>query len=196
MVLDATMALVVLSLATLGFVRGFIKEVFGIAGMVIAIVLTASYSDYFSEIYGARVHSEILAGVLSGVTVFVGVMTCVVLVNGVVVRLLSPLRHNALDKTAGLIVGVAKGLVVAYCAFFIMETFLYAFAPRSTEEDAEVTLPAWFANTYSYNFFSAASEYMGGVIPELAYDRIGVVARELLGKGQGNDFEYDDGEQP
>ncbi|MFV9921126.1 MAG: CvpA family protein [Anaplasma ovis] len=195
MVLDAAMALVVLSLTALGFLRGFIKEVFGIAGMVVAVAVTASYSDYFAEAYGMRVHSEILAGILSGVTVFTGVMTCVVLVNGVVVRLLSPLRHNALDKAAGSIVGIAKGLVIAYCAFFVMETFLYAFAPRSAEDDAEVMLPTWFSNTYSYNFFSAASEYMGSIIPELAYDRIGVVARELLDKGQEDDFKYD-GEKP
>ena len=195
MVLDAAMALVVLSLTTLGFLRGFIKEVFGVAGMVAAVAVTASYSDYFADVYGTRVHSEILAGVLSGITVFIGVMTCAVLINGVVVRLLSPLRHNALDKAAGSVVGVAKGLVVAYCAFFVMETFLYTFAPRSAEDDAEVILPAWFSNTYSYNFFSAASEYMGSIIPELAYDRIGVIVRELLDKGQGDDFEYD-GEKP
>ncbi|MCU7611720.1 CvpA family protein [Anaplasma capra] len=200
MVLDAAIALVVLLLTALGFVRGFIKEVFGIAGIVAAATVTTSYWDYFIEVYMSRVHSEVLAGILSGVTVFVGVMTCAVLVNGVIVRLLSPLRHNALDKVAGLIVGVTKGLVVAYCMFFIMEIFLYAFAPQpageSDADDAQVTLPAWFANTYSYNFFSAASTYVGSAIPELAYDKIGVAARELLSnKGQGAD-EEDEGEEP
>ncbi|MGN7661472.1 MAG: CvpA family protein [Anaplasma sp.] len=189
MFLDAIMGLTVLFLALLGFLRGFIKEVFGIAGMVAAVVVTASYRGYFLDIYNARIHSEILSAILSGITVFVGVMTCVVLINSMVVKLLGPLRGNSLDKVAGSALGIAKGLTVAYCMFFVLETFLYAFAPRSPEDGMQVELPSWFVETYSYNFFSLVGEYVGDIIPEPMYGDIGVIVRELLDKGPGSSVE-------
>ncbi|MDB1135133.1 CvpA family protein [Candidatus Anaplasma sp. TIGMIC] len=184
MVLDITVMLVVLLLMVLGLIRGFVKEVFGIAGMVAVVCITAEYSDYFSDMYSARVHSEALANVFSGVTVFVCAMTCAILANSVIVRVLSPLRHSLLDKTAGSIVGVAKGLVASYFLFFVMETFLYVFAPPSVDEEAgsQIELPGWFVDTYSYNVFSVASEYIGSSISDQTYEKITVIARELLEK--------------
>lgn len=187
MVLDIAVALIVLLLMTLGFIRGFIKEALGLAGLALSVGVTMAKHDHFFDMYSMRVHSEALAGILSGGTVFVLAITCAILAGSVVVRLLDPLRHSVLDKTAGSIVGLAKGLVISYFLFFAMETVLYVFAPHpkrgggNAEEAVEsVELPGWFVDTYSYGVFSVASEYMGSTLSDDTYEQITVVARDLL----------------
>ena len=184
MVLDIAVGLIVLFLVVLGFIRGFIKEAFGIAGLMASIGITVMFHDYFFDMYSSRVQSDALAGVLSGGTVFVGSMTSVILVNSAIMRVLSSLRHGVLDKTAGAIVGFAKGLVVSYFMFFAVETFLYVFAPHSkdSEDRLEVSLPNWFVNTYSYNVFSVTSWYIGGNISDETYDKISEVVHDLIDK--------------
>ncbi|MFV9839117.1 MAG: CvpA family protein [Aaplasma endosymbiont of Hyalomma asiaticum] len=184
MVLDITVGLVVLFLMVLGFIRGFIKEAFGIAGLVAAVGATVVYRDYFFDIYSARVQSDTLAGFFSGITVFVGAMTSAILVNSVIMRILSSLRHGVLDKTAGAVVGFAKGLVISYFIFFAVETFLYVFAPQPKDGDESTVaeLPSWFVDTYSYGVFSVTSWYMGSSISDETYDKISIVVHELIDK--------------
>ena len=188
MVLDIAVALIVLLLLTLGFIRGFIKEVLGLAGLALSIGATMARHDHFFDTFSARVPSEALAGVLSGGTVFVLSITCAILAGSIIVRLLEPLRHSVLDKTAGSIVGLAKGLVISYFLFFAMETLLYVFAPypksaSGNDEAVEnVELPGWFVDTYSYGVFSVASEYMGSTLSDGTYEQITLAARDLLDK--------------
>lgn len=186
--LDIAVVLVVLLLMVLGFIRGFIKEMLGLAGLAISVGVTIARHDHFFDMFSTRVYSEVLAGLLSGGTVFILAITCAILVGSVVVRLLEPLRHSVLDKTAGSFVGIAKGLVIAYFLFFAMETLLYVFAPHpkglNGDNDGEerIELPSWFVDTYSYGIFSVASEYMGGTLSDGVYEQITVMARDLLDK--------------
>ncbi|MEH0831758.1 CvpA family protein [Anaplasma bovis] len=184
MFLDIVVVAIVLFFVVLGFCRGFIKELLGIIGLVATFMLTSRHHDAFFDMYISRVGSGILAGILSGITVFVCVIICVMLINSFAIRILDPIRHNALDRMAGSIVGVMKSLALSYVLFCVIETFVYVFAPypEGVTEIEEVRLPAWFADTYVYNVFSVASEYVGGVVPEPVYEKVSVIVRELLEK--------------
>ncbi|ANC33939.1 CvpA family protein [Anaplasma phagocytophilum] len=197
MVLDITVVLLALLLMVLGCIRGFVKEALGIAGLVAVVLFTISHGDYFSEMYGARVRSETLAEVFSRVTVFIGSMACVILVNGIIIRILSPLRHSLLDRVSGSILGMAKGLVLSYFLFLAMETFLYIFAPYPKHDlDTRIELPGWFVETYSYNVFSVASEYVGNVVSDDTYEKITLIVRSFLDKKRASHrpgkYEYSD----
>ena len=184
MFLDVAVVAIVLFFVILGFCRGFIKELLGIIGIVTTFMLTSRYHDAFVDMYISRIGSGILAGILSGITVFVCVMVCVILVNNFAIKILNPIRHNAIDRMAGSIVGMMKSLALSYVLFCVIETFVYVFAPypEGITEIEEVRLPAWFADTYVYNVFSVASEYVGGVVPEPVYEKVSVIVRELLEK--------------
>lgn len=185
MFLDIAVIAIVLFFVILGFYRGFIKELLGIIGIVATFMLTSRHHDAFFDMYISRVGgSGILAGILSGITVFVCVMICVILINNFAIRILNPIRHNALDRMAGSLVGMMKSLALSYVLFCVIETFVYVFAPypEGVTEIEEVRLPAWFADTYVYNVFSVASEYVGGVVPEPVYEKVSVIVRELLEK--------------
>ncbi|QXK91717.1 CvpA family protein [Neoehrlichia mikurensis] len=180
--LDIAVIIILLLCMFVGFFRGFIKEVFGICGIVASILLTANYHDYFFDIYSKRINSEIIVNALSTVTVFISITVCVIILNSFLMYLLLPIRYNVLDRVAGLLVGIIKGMVFSCCLYFIIETCCYTFLYSSDEDNEEIVLPAWFSESYYYNIFYVINDYVSEVVPEFTYDKIKVITHEILSK--------------
>ncbi|KJV69157.1 CvpA family protein [Candidatus Neoehrlichia procyonis] len=184
--LDIAVILIILLCMLVGFFRGFIKEIFGIGGILASIILTANYHDYFSDVYSQRINSETVVSALSTITVFISVTVFVIILNSFLMYLLLPIRYNVLDRVAGLLVGIIKGIVFSCCLFFIIETFYYTFLYSSSESDDRVILPEWFSGSYYYNIFYVVNEYVSEAIPEFTYDKIKIITHEVLNKRYSN----------
>ncbi|AHX04362.1 CvpA family protein [Ehrlichia japonica] len=168
--LDVTVIGIILLSVMIGLFRGFIKEIFGLFGICVSILLTMRYRDYFSSLYSKYVVSEIISEVLSTITVFILIIIVMIVVNGWIMNLLSSARCSVIDRFGGLLIGFMRGIVFAYFLFFIIETSCYALLP-TTKEDKEV-LPDWFVNSYYYNIFYLFNTYVDGIMPESTHDKI------------------------
>ena len=169
--LDVAVIGIILLSVIIGLFRGFIKEIFGLFGICISILLTMRYRDYFSNLYSKYVVSEIISGILSTITVFILIIIVMIVVNGWIMNLLSSARCSVIDRFGGFLIGFMKGIVFAYFLFFIIETSCYALLPTAKEEDREI-LPTWFVNSYYYNIFYLFNTYVDGIVPESTHDKI------------------------
>ncbi|WP_395878067.1 CvpA family protein [Ehrlichia muris] len=168
--LDVAAIGIILLSVIIGLFRGFIKEIFGLFGVCVSILLTMRYRDYFSNLYNQYVASEIISEVLSAITVFILITIAMIVVNGWIMNLLSSARCSVIDRFGGLLIGFMKGIVFSYFLFFVIETSCYALL--STEKEDEEVLPAWFVNSYYYNIFYLFNTYIDGVVPESTHDKI------------------------
>ena len=169
--LDIAVIGIILLSVVVGVFRGFIKEVFGLCGICVSILLTMRYHGYFSELYNQYVISEVIAGILSTITVFILITVVIIIINGWIMHLLSSARCSVIDRFGGLLIGFMKGIVFSYFLFFIIETSCYALLPKSEKEDADV-LPAWFTDSYYYNVFYVFSTYIDEVVPESTHEKM------------------------
>ncbi|CEI85084.1 CvpA family protein [Ehrlichia minasensis] len=156
----------------IGVFRGFIKEIFGLCGICISVLLTIKYHGYFANLYSQYVVSDIISEILSTITVFILIIVAMMIINGWIMHLLSSVRCTIIDRFGGLLIGFIKGIVFSYFLFFIIETSCYALSvPKEGEEEEEV-LPSWFVNSYYYNVFYVFNTYVDDIIPETTHEKI------------------------
>ncbi|QGR02745.1 CvpA family protein [Ehrlichia ruminantium] len=168
--LDLAVIGIILLSVIIGILRGFIKEIFGLTSIFISILLTIRYRSCFTDLYNQYVTSEVIAGILSAITVFVFITITAIIVNGWVMSLLSSARCSVVDRFGGLLIGLVKGMVFSYILFFIIQTSCYALLPAA-KEDEEV-LPNWFLDSYYYNVFYIFNTYIDEMVPESTHDKI------------------------
>ncbi|ABD44842.1 colicin V production family protein [Ehrlichia chaffeensis str. Heartland] len=169
--LDIAVIGIILLSVVIGLFRGFIKEIFGLCGICVSILLTMRYRSYFSGLYGQYVVSDIISEILSTITVFILITVAIIVVNGWIMHLLSSARCTVIDRFGGLLIGFIKGVVFSYFLFFIIETSCYALLPAAEKEDDEV-LPTWFVNSYYYNIFYIFNTYVDEIMPESTHEKI------------------------
>ena len=168
--LDLAVIGIILLSVIIGVLRGFIKEVFGLASIFMSVLLTVRYRDCFTDLYSQYITSEIIAGILSAITVFIFITITAIIINGWVMSILSSARCSVVDRFGGLLIGLVKGVVFSYILFFIIQTSCYALLPAA-KEDEEV-LPNWFLGSYYYNVFYIFNAYIDEVVPESTHDKI------------------------
>ncbi|MGN7618647.1 MAG: CvpA family protein [Ehrlichia sp.] len=180
----AVIGIISLSLI-IGVFRGFIKEIFGLCGICLSILVTMRCHDYFSGLYNQYVVSEVIAGILSAITVFILITVAIIIINGWIMHLLSSARCSVIDRFGGLLIGLVKGIVFSYFLFFIIETSCYALLPKPKEDEG--VLPAWFSESYYYSVFCVFNAYMDEIIPESTHDKIkevGTIVQDILERKQ------------
>jgi membrane protein required for colicin V production len=108
--LDAALLLLLILFALRGFWRGFLREVLGLAGLILAGVLVIGWSEpiasTLSEWAGL---SSLTARLVSAVGLAVGVFLMVRLLGRVAARLTSAFFLRPIDRVAGVGLGVAEG---------------------------------------------------------------------------------------
>jgi membrane protein required for colicin V production len=108
--LDAALLLLLVLFALRGFWRGFLREVLGLAGLVVAGVLVVAWSEPIAGVLSDRAGlSSLTARLVSAVGLAVAVFLMVRLLGRVVARLTSALFLRPIDRIAGVGLGVAEG---------------------------------------------------------------------------------------
>lgn len=101
--LDAIIVLPIVYFAYKGFSRGFIKEVFGIVGIVLAVYITFEYMGTISSILTPyidnRDHSTIITGIIS----FIIIIAVVQFIGFAIERFIDVIQLNIINKLAGMI---------------------------------------------------------------------------------------------
>jgi uncharacterized membrane protein required for colicin V production len=111
---DLFCAGVFLLFAVLGLFRGLVRQLFGLAGFIGGIVLARTFAQPFGDAFAKDLGLPVSIAVATlAVAIFLAVE--------IAARIIGHLLHGALgtitgtvDKLGGLVVGAAKGLLVAW----------------------------------------------------------------------------------
>ena len=118
--LDAGIAIVVLLSAVLAFFRGFVREVLAVAGWIGA-VFAALYGLPLVRPYARDlIPIDMAADAVAGGVIFLVVLVTLSLVTHFISRRVQESTLNALDRSLGVLFGIARGAVIVVLAYMVV----------------------------------------------------------------------------
>ena len=124
--LDLLLLAIMLVSGMLAMIRGFMREVLSVAAWITAAVATVLLYDKLLPV----AESNLGAGTIAKVAVILGVFLLTLLIASIITARISNMvldsRIGALDRTLGLVFGLARGLLIVVVAFFLFSWFVPA----------------------------------------------------------------------
>ena len=117
---DLAIALILLISAALAFLRGVVRELFFIAALVAATAATyygfARAQPLARELIGV----PLIGDAAAGAAIFAVTLVFVVLIGGVFSRAVRSVGLGALDRSFGLLFGLARGALIVCIAYILV----------------------------------------------------------------------------
>ncbi len=124
--LDLLVLTIMLVSGVLAMIRGFFREVLSVAAWAAAAAVTVMFYDKLLPIAEANLGT----GTTAKVAVILGTFLATLLVGTIIVARISNMvldsRIGALDRTLGMVFGLARGLLIMVVAFFLFTWFVPA----------------------------------------------------------------------
>jgi len=137
------------------FARGFVREALSIVAWVGA-ALTTLYG--FTHVYGFVVRfvtTPLLADLVAGAGLFVVSLIVLTILTGYLARFVQSSALSPIDRTLGLIFGVARGVFLVSLAYLVLDISL----PQNDR-------PGWIKQAKSEPFLAQGAELLRGALPE------------------------------
>ncbi len=135
-VIDAAVVIVILLAALRGYWRGFLRELFGFAALVAAVVAAMQWSGAAAELLIGRVPGpDAVRQAVAFTGVFLAADVVVNLVGLIFDRLAAALMLTGVNRAAGSLFGAAKGAAVMAAVLL----FIYLFPPTSKLDEKILT---------------------------------------------------------
>ena len=137
------------------FARGFVREALSIVAWVGA-ALTTLYG--FTHVYGFVVRfvtTPLLADLVAGAGLFVISLIVLTILTGYLARFVQSSALSPIDRTLGLIFGVARGVFLVSLAYLVLDISL----PQNDR-------PGWIKQAKSEPFLAQGAELLRGALPE------------------------------
>lgn len=106
-----------------GFVSGFIKEVLGIIGIILAIYITFEYMKPVSAIFAPLFENPDYATIAAGILLFISTVAVVQFIAFSTKKFLELLKINFINRLAGLCFGVLKSGIVVSAILLLLAGF-------------------------------------------------------------------------
>lgn len=162
-----TVVILIISLI-LGVTRGFVKELFGLICIILAIFITIHNYAFFIDLLD--IQPTKLACIGSTLAVYILTSIVITLVNSWLMHVLKPIRLGRVDKFLGGISGAIKGGLICYLIFAVLQLFYYTFSSETKLTDK--VLPTWITSAYSYPVFKLISNNLDNLVPNYIYEDI------------------------
>jgi membrane protein required for colicin V production len=150
----AVLAVIALS-AVFAFARGFVREALSIVAWVGAALITLYGFAYAYGIIAGFVATPLLAELVAGAGLFLISLIGLTILTGFVGRFVHSSALSPIDRTLGLIFGVARGAVLVSLAYLVIDISL----PQTDR-------PAWLRDAKSEPFLAQGADLLRGVLPE------------------------------
>ncbi len=127
--------------ALFGFIRGFLREILSIGAWIVAGLATYFGLPPLRPFAHQYISHELIADVATGVAIFLVVLVVASVISHVITRSVRESSLGALDRSLGLLFGIARGALIVSVALLIFDNF---YAPENRPQwikDAR-TLPA------------------------------------------------------
>ena len=137
------------------FARGFVREALSIVAWVGAALITL-YG--FTHVYGFVVRfvtTPLLADLVAGAGLFVVSLIVLTILTGYLARFVQSSALSPIDRTLGLIFGVARGVFLVSLAYLVLDISL----PQNDR-------PGWIKQAKSEPFLAQGAELLRGALPE------------------------------
>ena len=141
--------------AIFAFARGFVRETLSIVAWVGAALITL-YG--FSDVYGLVIRfvtTPLLADLVAGAGLFVIGLIVLTILTGYLARFVQSSALSPIDRTLGLIFGLARGAFLVSLAFLVLDISL----PQNDR-------PGWIKQAKSEPFLAQGAELLRSALPE------------------------------
>jgi membrane protein required for colicin V production len=150
----AILAVIALS-AVFAFARGFVREALSIVAWVGAAAVTLYGFNYFYGIVVRFVSTPLLADLIAGAGLFVVTLIVLTILTGYIGRFVSSSALSPIDRTLGLIFGLARGVVLVSLAYLVLDVSL----PQNDR-------PVWIKEAKSERFLLKGADLLRDTLPE------------------------------
>lgn len=136
--LDIVILVPLAYMAYKGFAKGFVQEVFNIAGVILAIFVTFKYMGPVAAFLAPFVDNKDTATITAGIALFV--LSIVLVQAGVmwIEKVLDIINLNILNKLTGLVFGFAKSAIIVSAVLLLLAGINL---PSKENRDQSVTYP-------------------------------------------------------
>lgn len=111
--LDIVLIIVLAIFAIAGFIKGFVKSLASLVALVLGIFLGIKLSDYVANLLAGYFNwSEDVLFIIAFVIIFILVVLVVSLIGKLLNKVLSSAALGFVNKLAGLVFGLAKGIFI------------------------------------------------------------------------------------
>jgi membrane protein required for colicin V production len=121
--LDLIIILILTLFAIQGFRSGFIKQFFGIAGIIVAVFLTFKYMGAVSPYLSSFIENPDYATITAGIIIFIISLTIIQLIAFWLEEVLKMVRINFINRLAGMIFGAANMLIIISAFLLLLAGF-------------------------------------------------------------------------
>jgi membrane protein required for colicin V production len=150
----AIIGVIVLS-GIFAFARGFVREVLSIAAWVGAAAITLYGFNYVYGIIFRFVTTPLLADLIAGAGLFVISLIVLTILTGYMARFVHSSALSPIDRTLGLIFGLARGVVLVSLAYLMVDVSL----PQNDR-------PGWIKDAKSNRFLANGVDILRNALPE------------------------------
>jgi len=148
--------LVVIALsAVFAFARGFVREALSIVAWVGAALITLYSFNYAYALVARFVTTPLLADLVAGAGVFLIALIILTILTGYLARFVHSSALSPIDRTLGLIFGVARGAILVSLAYLVIDVSL----PQTDR-------PSWLQDAKSEPLLAQGADLLRGVLPE------------------------------
>jgi len=154
-VADLVVLAVLLISAAIAFVRGFVHEVLSIAAWVGAAIGTLYAFSLVQPYARDLIAIDLLADIGAGVAIFLAILIVLAVITRLLARRVQNSALGALDRSLGLVFGLARGAVILAAAWLVIVWALPEPADR----------PAWINEAKSRRLVAAGGAALAAVLP-------------------------------
>jgi membrane protein required for colicin V production len=137
------------------FARGFVREALSIAAWVGAAAATLYGFNYVYGLIFRFVSTPLLAQLITGAGLFIASLILFTIFTGVIARFVQSSSLSPIDRTLGLIFGLARGVVLVVLAYLVVDVSL----PQNDR-------PLWIKEAKSERFLAKGADMLRGALPE------------------------------
>lgn len=165
--LDLITLVIITITVVIAFMRGFIKETFGVIGILLSFVLTYYNYDFFSGFIDIK--SQFLANIISTSTIYIISIISITVVNSGAMYLLRSLRLGSADRICGIIIGMFKGMIFSFLFFMFAKLIYSTLSTNVDNKDIDEILPKWIIESRVYEPLSYIEDNIDQILPEHTY---------------------------
>lgn len=151
----AVLSVMILS-CLFAFFRGFVRELLSLGAWMGAGIVTLYYFRDVAQLIKPSVKSDMVAGGLATLGLYVVSLLAFSLLNALIMRLFRDSGEvGAVDNVLGLVFGALRGAFLISLAYFLMTIFISA--------DTE---PNWLKNATTHNIVERGAVILGQAAPD------------------------------
>jgi len=121
---DLIIIAILLVSALLAFSRGFLRELFSVAGWVGAIFATLYGFSYAKPYARQWISTDVLADATTGLVIFIATLIALTLISNVLTDQVRDSALGAMDRSLGFLFGLFRGVIIVCLAYLLVAWIL------------------------------------------------------------------------